>query len=223
MNPGKVKPKMKTVSSLEMRRIEKITIEHYGIAGIVLVENAGRAVAESVEALFRKRKLGGKTIGIICGYGNNGGDGFVAARYLYNKGYKVSVICLKRSRIKSSDALSNLNIVKKLHIPIFNFNKNTAFKNYDVIIDALLGTGVKGTISGQFYEAIDKINASRKPVVSADVPSGIDSDTGEALGIAVKADITVTMGFVKTGLVKPKAKPYPGKLVVADIGIPINL
>jgi ADP-dependent NAD(P)H-hydrate dehydratase / NAD(P)H-hydrate epimerase len=211
------------VTAQQMRDIDKIAMRDYLIPGLLLMENAGRETADAVIAFARKHKLSVTAIGIICGHGNNGGDGFVAARYLYNKGCKVTIILIKPDKIAGVDALANLNIVKNLSIPLINFRKGINLKKFVIIVDAMLGTGIKGKVKGIYARAINLINKSNKPVISIDIPSGLDADTGNPSGVAVKADITVTMGFAKRGFAEKNSKHFTGKLVIADIGLPKDI
>jgi len=204
------------VTNSFMRQIDKFTIEKIGIPGVVLMENAGRSVSEqSIKFLSAKRKA---NVIIFCGGGNNGGDGFVTARHLVNSGIKLTIVLTKPYNAYTGDALINLNIIRKMNIPIVKKTKN--LRGYDLIIDALLGTGAKGEIREPYKNIIEQINDSNKPVISVDIPSGLNGDTGDACGAAVKANITVTMGCPKKGMLKRKARKYVGKLAVADIGFP---
>ncbi|MCX5781556.1 MAG: NAD(P)H-hydrate epimerase [Elusimicrobia bacterium] len=205
---------VKTVSVSQMQEIDIRTSEEFGIPSIILMENAGRSVAEIV------RKSNPKKIAVLCGSGNNGGDGLVAARYLDHWDFQVEIILIKSPDYFSGDTLTNFKIIKSLKIPVSSFATKSSLKDFELIIDALLGTGTKGEVTGIYREAIDEINNSQKKVYSIDVPSGIDADKGEILGTAVKADVTITMAIAKKGLVEPNASEYVGKLIVADIGIP---
>jgi len=212
---------MKTVTAEEMREIDRRTIEEFGIPGIILMEHAGRAVSDTAEE-FVKPEAG--TIVILCGSGNNGGDGLAAARHLYNHGYGVEVILIKPPENFKGDALVNYEIAKKLQIRLTTpFSGQPLPPRTSFVIDAMLGTGTRGEITGSFRQAIELINASGKPVLAVDLPSGIDADTGKVLGAAVNATVTVTMGLMKKGLLAPEAKLLCGDLRVADIGLPRQL
>ncbi|MBN1621390.1 MAG: NAD(P)H-hydrate epimerase [Endomicrobiales bacterium] len=217
---------MKTVTAQQMREIDRRAIEEFGIPGVILMENAGREVARSVESLIKNNKSQGK-IGIICGSGNNGGDGLVAARYLHNKGFSVEIILIKPTEQFRGDSLINCNIAEAMKLRFSDYSKNylkeNSFFGFSILVDALLGTGTKGEVAGIYKDIIGKINKSGLPIVSVDIPSGIDADSGEVLGIAVKAEITVTMGLAKRGLLSQKSKKFVGKLAVADIGLPSEL
>jgi NAD(P)H-hydrate epimerase len=220
----------KIVSADEMYKIDSRATAVHGIPSLVLMENAGRSVAEHIIELIKQKKCHTRTrvrTTIVCGSGNNGGDGFVIARYLrHNRGYDVKVYILKDESQFKGDALTNLVIIKKigLQVTLLTENKVREFKKNlakaTVIVDAIFGIGLKGKITGFYKKVIELINNSNKLIVSVDVPSGIDADTGETLGTSIKADITVTMHLPKKGLMVGQGKKNTGKLVVADIGIP---
>ncbi len=208
---------MKTITSRQMDALDT-NCEFLGLSRLQLMENAGSAVSAEVMSLpTRERIL------IVAGKGNNGGDGFVAARHLV--GYDVTVILLgKINDVKTKEATKNLTILKKTGIPIIEVTDPTAFEpsyfsDCDVIVDAIFGTGIKGKIREPESTAIDMINASIAKVVSVDVPSGMDPDTGQ-LEKAVKANVTVTFHLPKPGLLKEHSQEYVGEIAVADIGIP---
>lgn len=213
----------KIVSVEKMRQIERDAIELLEVPSVILMENAGKRIADVVKEVINKQKIKKPLILVFCGSGNNAGDGFVAARHLYNNGYRVEVIMLKDPEDLKGDALINYKIIKSLRLKIKDFKMYNPAKNKQklIIIDALLGTGIRGEISPVFKEAINHINNSEAFVVSADVPSGLDANTGKPHGAAVKADITVTMGAIKKGLLTASGRRFCGKIVVADIGIKI--
>jgi ADP-dependent NAD(P)H-hydrate dehydratase / NAD(P)H-hydrate epimerase len=208
---------MDTVTSEEMRCIDNAAIKKYGIPAILLMENAG---IEAAEFIIKTEKYILKPIAVFCGSGNNGGDGLVTAPHLFYNNFNVEGFLARPAENFKPDALANFNIGKKLGIKINRYRKNTGLSKYGLIVDALLGTGIKDEITGIYKEIIEKINFSKKRVVSIDVPSGLDADTGKPLGIAVKADRTITIGLVKKGLVNKSARPYVGKLSIAGIGLP---
>jgi len=213
------------ITSEQMRELDNLTINKYGFPSIVLMENAGKSIAEIIETSYPDELKNG--IFIIAGPGNNGGDGFVIARHLLQKGYRVSVcITIDESKYKG-DALINLNIIKKLGINVFFADKpekmlelNENIKNYQIIVDSIFGTGLKREIEGHFLSIIDLINNARKHVISVDIPSGICGTTGKIFGTSVCADLTVTIGAEKTGLRTGEALSYTGKIICVDIGIP---
>ena len=187
---------MKVSNVLEMRAMDRAAMERFGIPEEILMENAGEAVCSVI-----RNEIGivGKKFIIFCGLGNNGGDGFVVARKLFSNGAHVRVIILgDGSRYRGAAAL-NLNIVARLSIPVQEIHSAESIKTVlyhsDVVIDAIFGTGLARTVEGMYRDVIQLINGSRKPVVSADIPSGIAGDTGKILGECIRADFTVTFGL----------------------------
>lgn len=208
-----------------MQEIDRQTICECGIPGLQLMENAGRCCVEEIIAEFG---LNGRAV-VMAGKGNNGGDGYVIARLLSQKGWNVKVIILADREQISGDSAVNLD---KLPGPEINYCTHEGqlsalhmeeIFQADVIIDALLGTGLRSDVSGIFLEAINLMNSSGRPVVSVDIPSGIHGTTGRVLGEAVRAYITVTFAFAKLGHVLYPGAEHTGRLVVADIGIPQKL
>ena len=205
----------KIVSSSTIRNFDRQAVEKFLIPSIVLMENAGKNIAEIILKEFHP-----ETVAIFCGGGNNGGDGFVVARHLFNNDIKVKVFTIQKENKYTGDALTNLKIIKNLKIPIVNLSSiKLKMPKIELIVDALLGTGTKGEIRPLYKKIIYKINSFKKPVVSVDIPSGIDADTGKNLGAAVKATTTVTMAAVKKGLLINDGRKFSGKISVADIGI----
>jgi len=220
---------MKVVTSQEMRDIDSRTINEVGIPGIILMENAGLAVVQVVkDVLCSGVAQSRQRVAIFVGRGNNGGDGLVVARHLAHAGYKVNVYLLAEPERFAGDASTNLQIVQNLHLPIkllLSQEQLTEYQdeiqNSDVIVDAIFGTGLRGSVRGFAAEVIDFINRSVGcPVISIDLPSGLESDTGRAEGVCVKATHTVTMGLPKCGLLLYPGADVTGKLTVADIGFP---
>lgn len=218
---------MKVVSPDVMSKMDKATIEEVKIPGIVLMENAGREVADVVVYLWKQSKNYTKKVSIICGKGNNGGDGFVAARHLINNGFDVNVMLLASADEVKGDAKVNLNILKNINADIkYILNKDdikdisAKCRDSFVIIDAILGTGLKGNVRGIASTAISVINRLNVPVLAVDIPSGVCGNTGKILGKAVKAHTTVTMALPKLGLTLYPGAAYVGKLIIGDIGMP---
>jgi len=209
------------ITSREMRAIEA-NAEYYGISLAKLMENAGRSVAEEIISRFpNKRK-----IAIFCGSGGNGGDGFVAARHLLSADYNVTVFLLgKGSEISHKAALENWLILQSFQekLSLIEVTDSCVIPQVtaDIVVDALLGTGTKGQLKPTVAKVVDFINSLSAFKIAVDVPTGIDSDSGEVLGTAVKADLTLTFHKGKTGL--KKAKKYVGELIVKDIGLPQEL
>jgi ADP-dependent NAD(P)H-hydrate dehydratase / NAD(P)H-hydrate epimerase len=209
------------ISSREMRTLEA-NAEYYGLSFLQLMENAGCKVAQEVTLRVSKDKK----IAVFCGLGGNGGDGFVAARHLLAAGYTLSVVLAGKGRdISNEAAMKNWNILQSLdsEIPLLEVTDSSTIPKVeaDVVIDALLGTGTKGKLKPPIVQIVDQINLMKVFKIAVDVPTGIDSDSGEVLGSAVKANLTITFHKEKTGLAK--TKKYVGELVVKDIGLPAEL
>lgn len=213
---------MKVVTAEEIRRIDRRAIEEYGILGVVLMENAGHNVVLSMIDCYGN--LRGKKVSIVAGKGNNGGDGFVVARHLFNRDIRVEVYLLDESDDVKGDAKINLDILKKAGIPLYESatlkDLEKPLRDADIIVDAIFGTGISSKVTKPYSDAINAINSAGKPVVSIDIPSGVSSDTGEILGVAVKANLTVTFVLPKRGLLVFPGAEYSGVLKIADIGIP---
>ncbi|MGB9715647.1 MAG: NAD(P)H-hydrate dehydratase [Thermodesulfovibrionales bacterium] len=214
---------MKVVTAEEMRYIDNKTIDEYGIPSYVLMERAGLAVTSRIKEIFSP----GKVI-VIAGSGNNGGDGLVVARNLYNDGWEVRVFLTNKPEELKGDALLQYKIISRLGLKTHSLNElisdHSSFLTSDtLIVDALLGTGLSKNITGPMADVINLINKSKAKVISVDIPSGISSDTGQIMGVAIEADYTVTFGLPKRGhLLYPGAK-YSGRLFVEDIGFPKEL
>lgn len=210
---------MKVVTSNEMRDIDRLTIEHYGVPSLVLMERAGLAVSMRVKELCNSRK-----IVILCGRGNNGGDGLVVARILKNWGYNVKVFLLGELNTLSHDCEIQYKIARNFGVPIeFKSTINSSDLHNAAIIDAVFGTGLNKPVSENLVEIFNLVNDSRSTVFSIDIASGISSDTGEILGGVIKADYTITFGLPKIGHILYPGAAYSGKLFVEDIGFPPQL
>ncbi len=204
----------------DILKIERETEEKFGISTLILMENAGR---ESFYVLRREiRDIKNKKFLIFCGKGNNGGDGFVIARYLFNYGVPLSVYYFGSPEEFTEISFKNYKILNNLGVDTQNvFSlKLEEFKYNDIIIDAILGIGIKGEIKGEIKKVIELINKHKKFVVSVDIPSGLDADTGEIHNVCVKSDLTISMGFLKKGFFVGKGPEYTGKIKVVDIGFP---
>ena len=213
---------MRFTTSREMREIDRRAIEEFGMPGVILMENAGRGAA-SVALDILDGKPGAR-VTIVCGRGNNGGDGFVIARHLNNARVRVKIYLLaERSQI-AGDALINLNIVEKMKLDLRDaLTERLDFSDADLVVDAMLGTGLSGEVREPFAGAINAVNASGKPVLAVDVPSGLDADTGKALGVCVRANRTVTFALPKIGFTRELGPQITGEVVVADTGVPREL
>jgi len=215
----------------QCRAVDQYAINELGIPGVVLMENAGRNATDLIEQWLQARLKGtdrrGK-VAIVCGRGNNGGDGFVIARHLVHRGHDVSVDLFGDPSLLAGDAVINYAIIDRMGVSIRLLTAGPAlsgaarrWRRCDVIVDALLGTGFTGEVRDPLASVIQRINALGEPlVVAVDVPSGLDADTGEPGGVAVRADHTITFLAAKVGYRSQSAKPYVGRVAVADIGAP---
>ena len=214
------------VSAKEMRWCDEVTIHKHGVPSLLLMENAGRGVAETASLEFGPPD--GKRILIFCGKGNNGGDGFVAARYLLKAGAHVTVVLLCSAGALQGDARSNYEILTRHKTPevgslsVRKYSRTLlkTLHKQDLVIDAIFGTGFSGEVREPFLTAIRWINRQRVPVLSVDIPSGVDGTTGVVFNAAVKASCTVTFGLVKTGLLCNQGQDHVGTIKTIDIGIP---
>lgn len=202
-----------------VRKLDRLAVEQYHIPSIVLMENAAIAIAAA--ALKMVRRIRNPRITIYCGPGNNGGDGLAAARHLHNAGARISIILSGPMSRYAGDAAINLGIVKAMKLPIHSATHRPT--RTDLIIDALLGTGLDRPVQGVIAKLINQINRPKSPVLAVDIPSGLDADTGHPLGAAVRANHTITLVGLKVGFLTPHAKVYLGKVSVGDIGIPREL
>ena len=213
----------KTVTVKQIQDLDRIAIGRYGVRSLVLMENAGRLVA--TEILRRIKKLRSPKVCILCGLGNNAGDGFVAARHLVNAGIKVKTYLIGRASRLKQDAQVNYRILRRLNVPVRDIHKTDARLRKDIaqapiVIDAIFGVGLNRAITEPFYGIIETANRHANRIVAVDIPSGLDGTTGEIYGICIKADVTVTFSFVKRGFLKAQGPAHTGKVIVADIGIP---
>lgn len=217
---------MKIADAGTIRDIDRVAVEKYGITGLQLMENAGRGVAE-----VALRELDGAARGlkaaIFAGKGNNGGDGFVAARHLHNAGIAVIVYTLCKLDELKGDAAANAASWRKMNGRIEELLSIEAVKaaeesieKTDVVIDAIFGTGLSDEVAGVHGDAIRLINSFSKKIISIDIPSGIHATTGAVLGEAVKADVTATMAMAKLGLLLYPGRAHAGMVEVVDIGVP---
>jgi NAD(P)H-hydrate epimerase len=223
----------------ESRAFDDWAINELGIPGVVLMENAGRSCAELIaeklsfvgRGLPRQNSLEIKSpkVCIFCGTGNNGGDGFVIARHLLNRKFNVVVvICGDRNKIKG-DAKINLDVLEGLGAQIEKLDVDTepdiesrtagVAQDTDMIVDAIFGTGLAGALRDEYKRLIEAINSLGCPILSVDIPSGLDCDTGQPLGVAIKANCTVTFVALKKGFVLETAQAQTGEIYVASIGV----
>lgn len=213
---------MVVLSPERMAKYDEYAINTWGIPSAVLMENAGRTAYRLIKGLYLAGK---RRIAIFCGRGNNGGDGFVIGRYAVRDGYRVRVFLLCKKGDLKGDAALNMRLYESLNGEIievedYNDTVKMGIRHADIIVDAIFGTGLSKAVEGKEKAVIEDINSSGKPVVSVDIPSGIDGRTGNPLGIAIKATHTFTFAYPKLGqLVYPGAY-HTGRLTVIDISIP---
>lgn len=215
---------MKLVTASEMRELDRRAIQDLGISSLVLMENAGRT---TYQILRREFPAPQGEVAVVAGRGNNGGDGFVVARYLANAGLPVAVFLLGPRDQVSGDARVNLETLADMGIAVEEIlteaDLNPALHRLakaGLIVDALLGTGLNAPVKGLMAALIERLNHLRPPVLAVDIPTGLCADTGEVLGVALKAEVTVTYGWPKLGQVLPPGRDYVGRLWQVDISIP---
>jgi NAD(P)H-hydrate epimerase len=209
----------------QSRRVDQLAIEEFGFSGLVLMENAGRGVAD----VLCRLGIAGPVV-ICCGKGNNAGDGFVIARHLDLRGHAVRVLLWAKPDELTGDAAANYRILAKTDVPIELFaaphDSARLSKQLDGaawIVDSLLGTGARGEPRPPLDAVIDQLNATAAPKLAVDLPSGLDCDTGQPAMHTIRAAETCTFVTAKTGLLVPEAAPYVGRLHVLDIGVPRKL
>ncbi len=213
---------MKIATSQQMKNIDRRAIREFGIPGPVLMENAASAILSEMEQFFEG--LAGASVAILCGKGNNGGDGFALARKLSIRGIPVRVALLARFADLQGEAKLNASILRKTDVEIIENATPRSLKDIlswsDIVVDALLGVGLSSPLKGAYAKAVTMINGCGRPVVAIDIPTGINADTGAIMGTAVRADLTVTMALPKRGLVLEPGAAHAGAVRIADIGIP---
>ena len=220
---------MKVATAEEMQELDRKAIETYRIPGIVLMENAGRGAADMISNSFPE--IHKKKIAIIAGKGNNGGDGFVIARYLLNQGIYVRVYLLTDPKGLRGDAETNFSIFHRMKGEVISVPSSKDYikvkkdlEKFDILVDGIFGTGLDAEVRGYYREVIDHLNTLQRPIVAIDIPSGLDANTGKPLGTAIRASLTITFGLPKIGHLIPPGLDYVGKKVkVIDIGIPKKL
>jgi NAD(P)H-hydrate epimerase len=215
---------MKIVTAAQMQALDRRTITEARVPGTVLMERAGAEVVSSLERQYGPPR--GRAVTVLCGKGNNGGDGFVVARLLRQRHAKVRVILLSPAKDLTSDAGAMyrrlVRVVGKSAVVPFTSDDRVRARlaSSDLVIDALLGTGLSSDVTGRYRAAIELMNQSGRPIVAVDMPSGIHADSGAMLGAAVRASQTVTFGLPKLGLYAGAGIDHAGSIAVADIGIP---
>ena len=222
-------PKVPSFTRAQVREVDRRAIEEYGIPGIVLMENAAKNAATIILDVVKPTGA----VAIVCGRGNNGGDGFAIARHLSNAGLAVELFPGCDPGLLTGDAATNHHIAWKMGLTGHRFDTPDSIdaarrilERAEVLVDALLGTGFSGEVRSPLDRAIAAINAARDGgaiVVAVDLPSGLDADTGRPSNAAVRADLTVTFVARKAGFDAPGAADYTGRVYVADIGAPAAL
>jgi NAD(P)H-hydrate epimerase len=216
---------MRVLTADQMRRAEHRAIADIGIPAIVLMENAGRQVVAAMESTFES--LTDATVAILCGRGNNGGDGFVVARTLIERGIDTRVYLIGQAADVRGEAAVNLRVLRNLSVDVVEVGDAGAWELHapavldaDIIVDALLGTGGRPPVEGLLETIVADVNASDGAVVAVDLPTGLDASVERVEGPAIQATLTVTLAAPKIAHVQPPAEQLVGQLVIADIGIP---
>ena len=220
---------MRLVKAAEMREMDLNATRRYGIPGLILMENAGLGIVDVIIDRFFEGKPEGKKVVIVAGPGNNGGDGFVVGRHLFNKGTLVQFLITTSPENYSGDAAVNLKIINDMGLPCqvlqpdIVYGLKAIIQDADLVVDALFGTGFEGIPREPLASLIRLVNESGNPVLAVDIPSGLEADTGRVAGECIRALITVTMGMPKIGLYLDPGAKYTGEVVVGDISFPPEL
>ena len=219
---------MRVLNTEQMREADRRTIEDVGIPSIVLMENAGRQAVAAMEAAFEN--IAASRVGVVCGRGNNGGDGFVVARTLVQRGVDTAVFLLGSVAEVRGDARTNLEVLGRIGMTVVEITNAQEWELHfselsecQLVVDAILGTGLHGRLNGFLETVVADLNALGVPIVSIDLPTGVSADTQVVEGPAIEASMTVTLGAPKIPLIFPPADSHAGDLVIADIGIPLPL
>ena len=216
---------MRVLNTQQMREADRRTIDEIGLPSIVLMENAGRQAVAAMEAAFDD--LATSHVAVLCGRGNNGGDGFVVARTLAQRGIEATVFLLGSVADVRGDARTNLEVLGRIGLTVVEIIDAQDWELHfsevsecELIVDAIVGTGFHGSLSGLLETVVADVNGLGVPVVAIDLPTGVSADTHEVEGGAIEASMTVTLAAPKIPLVLPPADSFGGDLVIADIGIP---
>jgi ADP-dependent NAD(P)H-hydrate dehydratase / NAD(P)H-hydrate epimerase len=216
---------MRVLNSAQMREADRRATSDIGIPSLVLMENAGRQAVAAIEAMYSD--IHERQVAVLCGRGNNGGDGFVIARTLAQRGVDVSVFLIGRVSEVRGDARTNLEILGRLGLTVVEVSDSQAWELHfsevsdcSLIVDAIFGTGLNAPVSGFIESVITDVNTSGIPIVAIDLPSGLSADSPEPIGPSIDAGLTVTLAAPKLPLVLPPAETRAGDIVIADIGIP---
>jgi ADP-dependent NAD(P)H-hydrate dehydratase / NAD(P)H-hydrate epimerase len=219
---------MRVLNAAQMREADRRTIHEIGIPSLVLMENAGRQVVAAMETVHGD--LAEHQVAVLCGRGNNGGDGFVVARTLLQRGVDVSVFLIGRVADVRGDARTNLDILGRLGLAVVEIGDSqdwelhfSEIQDSTIIVDAMFGTGLNAPLSGLLETVVADVNASGIPVVAVDLPSGLSADSHEPIGDSIEAGVTIALAAPKLSLVLPPAETRAGDIVIADIGIPTEV
>ena len=219
---------MRILTAAQMREADRFTIEDIGIPSLVLMENAGRQVVAAIEAAYEEQLAG--RVAVLCGRGNNGGDGFVVARTLLQRGVDTAVFVIGSLGDVRGDARTNLDILGRLGLTVVEIGDEQSWELHfseisqcTLIVDAILGTGLKAAVNGMLETVFADVNASDIPIVAVDLPSGLSADTPHLIGDCVSAAMTVTLAAPKLPLVLPPGETHAGDVVIADIGVPYEV
>jgi len=217
----------KYITPKAMQRLDLLAQEKYGIPSLILMENAGRSAADVVWKMLGKKK---KSVVVVCGSGNNGGDGLVCARHLINRGAEAGIFMIGGEKELKTDVRINSDILKKSGYNVRRIRGNRglsalagALKRCTIVVDAIFGIGFHGEVREPHASIIERINRAKKPVAALDVPSGLDALSGRASQPCIKARSTITFGFPKTGLIRNDGPRYAGRVIIADISFPRRL
>src|SRR5690349_2546801 len=219
---------MRVLNTQQMREADRQTIDEVGIPSIVLMENAGRQAVAAMEAAFDDLQT--SKVGVLCGRGNNGGDGFVVARTLAQRGIEAIVFLLGSVAEVRGDARTNLEILGRVGLTVVEIANAQEWELHfsevsdcDLIVDAIVGTGFHGPVTGLLETVIADVNGLGVPIVAIDLPSGVSADSHDVEGDAIEASMTVTLAAPKIPLILPPADAHGGDLVIADIGSPASV
>jgi NAD(P)H-hydrate epimerase len=214
----------------QSRQVDRIAMDEYGFSGLVLMENAGRGIAEALIDQLSTDPQPPRPVLIACGKGNNAGDGFVIARHLAIRGYACRVALWSEPKELRGDAAANFAIIEKMRLPIEMFADRhdsqglaRALDESGWVVDALLGTGVKGSPRPPLDAVIDQLNAADHPILAVDLPSGLDCDTGRPSEHTIRARVTCTMVTPKVGFTAESAADHIGQVQVISIGTPSEI
>jgi hydroxyethylthiazole kinase-like uncharacterized protein yjeF len=217
---------VESLTRKQVRNFDRHAMKTLGIPGVVLMENAGKNTANIITRFLGS--LTARAIAIVAGGGNNGGDGFVIARHLTNRGGNVAVFLIADPQKITGDAKTNLDIITNLEYNIRHLKTadlgglSRELEAFDLIIDAVGGTGISGNLRDDLALVVTQINQASRPVVAVDIPTGLDCDTGIVEGPVVRAELTITFAARKIGFDNPASEDYTGQVVVTDIGIPLG-